>query len=137
MMKAMILAAGYGTRFRPVTYTLPKPLVPLCNRPLIGWAVESLLVAGIRDLIVNVHHLAEAIEGHLRAHYLARAEIAFSFEKETLATAGAVGRVPAQPKPGKASLPANGDTVKFPPSEELTAARTATTSPAPLTPRHP
>src|SRR5436190_208094 len=137
MMKAMILAAGYGTRFRPVTYTLPKPLVPLCNRPLIGWAVESLLVAGIRDLIVNVHHLAEAIEGHLRAHYLARAEIAFSFEKEILGTGGGVRRVRAQLEPGQDFLLVNGDTVQFPPYEELIAARRAHDSLAALTLRHP
>jgi NDP-sugar pyrophosphorylase family protein len=137
MMKAMILAAGYGTRFRPVTYTLPKPLVPLCNRPLIGWAVESLLAAGIRDLIVNVHHLAETIEGHLRAHYLARAEVAFSFEKQILGTGGGVRRVRAQLEHEDDFLLVNGDTVQFPPYEELIAARRAHDSLAALTMRHP
>jgi len=136
-MKAMILAAGYGTRLRPVTYTLPKPLVPLCNRPLIGWAVESLLAAGIRDLIVNVHHLAEAIEGHLRAHYLARADIAFSFEKEILGTGGGVRRVRTQLEGGQDFLLVNGDTVQFPPYEDLIAARRAHVSLAALTLRHP
>jgi NDP-sugar pyrophosphorylase family protein len=136
-MKAMILAAGYGTRFRPVTYTLPKPLVPLCNRPLIGWAVESLLAAGIRDLIVNVHHLAEAIEGHLRAHYLARAEIAFSFEKEILGTGGGVRRVRPMLEHETEFLLVNGDTVQFPPYAELIEARREEDSLAALTLRHP
>ena len=61
-MKAMILAAGYGTRLRPVTYTMPKPIVPLAGRPLMGWAVEALLAAGISDFVVNLHHLPEPIE---------------------------------------------------------------------------
>ena len=65
-MRAMILAAGFGTRMRPVTYTLPKLLVPVCNRPLIDWAVESFLRAGIRDLIVN--HLMH--RGRHRLHGL-------------------------------------------------------------------
>ncbi|HJQ37824.1 MAG TPA: sugar phosphate nucleotidyltransferase [Thermoanaerobaculia bacterium] len=136
-MKAMILAAGFGTRFRPVTYTLPKPLVPLCNRPLIGWAVESLLAAGIRDLIVNVHHLAEAIEGHLRAHYFARAEIAFSFEKEILGTGGGVRRVRPLLEHETEFLLVNGDTVQFPPYDELIEARRDSDSLAALTLRHP
>src|SRR4051795_8411301 len=68
-MKAMILAAGYGTRLRPVTYTMPKPIVPLAGRPLMGWAVEALLAAGIRDFVVNLHHLPERIERYLRDRY--------------------------------------------------------------------
>jgi NDP-sugar pyrophosphorylase family protein len=55
-VKAFILAAGFGTRLRPITYTMPKPMVPLCNRPLIAWAVESLLATGVREIIVNLHH---------------------------------------------------------------------------------
>ncbi len=136
-MKAMILAAGYGTRFRPVTYTLPKPLVPLCNRPLIGWAVESLLAAGVGNLIVNVHHLAEAIEGHLRAHYLARADIEFSFEKDILGTGGGVRRVRALLEHETDFFLVNGDTVQFPPYDELREARRSQESLAALTLRHP
>jgi len=136
-MKAMILAAGYGTRFRPVTYTLPKPLVPLCNRTLIGWAVESLLAADVRDLIVNVHHLAEAIEGHLRAHYFARANVEFSFEKEILGTGGGVRRVRSLLENETDFFLVNGDTVQFPPYDEIREARRANDSLAALTLRHP
>ena len=60
-MKALILAAGYGTRFQPVTFTLPKPLVPVCNRPLIGWPLQSLLAQGIDRFIVNLHHHPDAL----------------------------------------------------------------------------
>lgn len=136
-MKAMILAAGYGTRLRPVTYTLPKPLVPLCNRPLIGWAAESLLAAGVGKLIVNVHHLAEAIEGHMRAHYLARADVEFSFEKEILGTGGGVRRVRHLLENEEHFFLVNGDTVQFPPYEQLRDARRAHDSLAALTLRHP
>jgi len=136
-MKGMILAAGFGTRFRPVTYSLPKPLVPLCNRPLIGWAVESFLAAGVRELIVNVHHLAEAIEGHLRMHYLGQAKFHFSFEKEILGTGGGVRRVRPQLEKDAEFFLVNGDTVQFPRWDDLVAARNALDSLAALSLRHP
>src|ERR1041385_5137925 len=112
-MKAMILAAGYGTRMRPVTYTLPKPLVPVCNRPLLGWAVESLLRAGIRELIVNLHHLPEQIESWLLASYAQECEIHFSFEAEILGTGGGIRRVRPVLEAGEEFVVVNGDTIQF------------------------
>ena len=88
-MKGFILAAGFGTRLRPITYTLPKPMVPLCNRPLIGWAVESFLYASVHELIVNLHHLPEPLQEFLRAEYAGRADFHFSIEEEILGTGGA------------------------------------------------
>ena len=55
---AMILAAGLGTRMRPITDTLPKPLVEVAGQPLIAYGLEALGSAGVRDVIVNVHYLA-------------------------------------------------------------------------------
>lgn len=110
-MKGMILAAGYGTRLRPITYTLPKPMVPLCNRPLIAWAVESFHAAGVRDLVVNVHHLPEAIERYLRARY---DRIELSYEREILGTGGAIRRVRPLLENEEAFFLVNGDTVQFP-----------------------
>lgn len=110
-MKGMILAAGYGTRLRPITYTLPKPMVPLCNRPLIAWAVESFHAAGVRDLIVNLHHLPEAIETYLRATYT---NVELSYEKEILGTGGAIRRVRPLLENEEAFFLVNGDTVQFP-----------------------
>ena len=136
-MKAMILAAGYGTRLRPISYKLPKPMVPLCNRPLIGWSVESFLAAGVRDVIVNVHHLAESIEGYLRAHYFGEVDFHFSFEKEILGTGGGVRRVRALLENEEDFFLVNGDTVQFPHYDELRAARRAADSLAALTLRHP
>ena len=136
-MKGMILAAGYGTRFRPVTYTLPKPMVPLCNRPLIGWAVESFLDAGVREIIVNLHHLPEPLERHLRARYDGEATFQFSFEQEILGTGGGVRRVrPLLEGAGEFFL-VNGDTVQFPRYEAMRAAREEHQALAALTLRHP
>ena len=113
-MKGMILAAGFGTRLRPVTHTLPKPMVPLCNRPLIAWAVESLLAADVRELIVNLHHLPGPIEHYLLAQYSAKAKLHFSFEEQILGTGGAIRRVGSLLGRDQAFFLVNGDTVQFP-----------------------
>src|SRR5688500_19788401 len=92
-MKSMILAAGFGTRFRPVTYTLPKPMVPLLNKPLIAWAVDSLLGAGTGEIIVNLHHLPESLQRYLSESYAGRVTFQLSFGEEILGTGGGVRRV--------------------------------------------
>jgi NDP-sugar pyrophosphorylase family protein len=132
-MKGIILAAGYGTRLRPVTYTLPKPLVPLCNRPLIGWAIESYLAAGVEDIIVNLHHLPEPLERDVRARYGHRARLSFSFEEEILGTGGAIRRVRPQLERERDFFLVNGDTVQFPRLQELVDARRRGDSLAALT----
>jgi NDP-sugar pyrophosphorylase family protein len=131
-MKGMILAAGFGTRLRPITHTLPKPMVPLCNRPLVAWAVESFHAAGVRDLIVNVHHLPEQIEAWLRARY---DRIELSYEKDILGTGGAVRRVRPLLEKEETFFLVNGDTVQFPRWDALRSALGG--SIAALTLRHP
>lgn len=135
-MMAMILAAGYGTRLRPVTYTLPKPIVPLAGRPLIGWAVESLLASGIRDFVVNLHHFPEPIERFLREGYR-DARFEFSYEPEILGTGGGVRKVRALLVGDPEFFLVNGDTVQFPPYDALRAARNERNALAALTLRHP
>lgn len=61
-MKAMIFAAGLGTRLKPLTDTLPKALVPVCGEPLIGHVCRKLKTAGIDEAVVNVHHFADKVE---------------------------------------------------------------------------
>jgi len=60
LQKAFVLGAGLGTRLRPLTDVLPKPLIPVVNRSLITWAFDALLQGGAAEFIVNTHHLAEA-----------------------------------------------------------------------------
>lgn len=128
----MILAAGFGTRLRPITHTLPKPMVPLCNRPLLEWAIQSYYAAGVRDLIVNVHHLPDVIERHLRDHF-DRVEI--SREEDILGTGGAIRRVRPLLENEDAFFLVNGDTVQFPRWDALRDA--LGDSIAALTLRHP
>lgn len=62
---AMVLAAGLGTRLRPITDTMPKPLVPIAGKPMIDYALDALAEAGVTEAVVNVHHLADQMEAHL------------------------------------------------------------------------
>ncbi len=61
-MKAMIFAAGLGTRLKPITDTLPKALVPVCGKPLIEYVCRKLMAAGMNEAVVNIHHFADKIE---------------------------------------------------------------------------
>ncbi len=135
-MKGMILAAGFGTRLRPVTHTLPKPMVPLLNRPLIAWAVESFLDAGVNELVVNLHHLPEPLERYLSDQYRGRATFFFSREEEILGTGGGIRRVRPQLESDEEFFLVNGDTVQFPRWDALRDARRALDAVAALTLRH-
>ncbi|HEX6159991.1 MAG TPA: sugar phosphate nucleotidyltransferase, partial [Thermoanaerobaculia bacterium] len=132
----MILAAGFGTRLRPVTWTLPKPMVPLVNLPLVAWAVESYLRTGVTDLVVNLHHLPEPIERYLRDRYGRDATFHFSYEEHILGTGGGIRRVRPQLSGGDFFL-VNGDTVQFPRYGALRDAREQLGAVAALTLRHP
>lgn len=79
-MKAMILAAGKGTRVRPITHTIPKPLIPILQKPVMEFLVELLRQHGFNQIMVNVSHLAEEIENYFRDGQRFGVEIAYSFE---------------------------------------------------------
>lgn len=64
-MKAMIFAAGLGTRLRPITDTMPKALVPVCGKPLLYHTIEKLRSSGYDQLVVNVHHFPDMIRKYL------------------------------------------------------------------------
>lgn len=96
---AMVLAAGLGTRMRPLTDTIPKPLVRLNGKPLIDHALDRLAAGGIARAVVNVHHFADQIEAHLATR--TKPEIALSDERGTLLDTGG-GVVKALPLLGPA-----------------------------------
>lgn len=66
-MKAMIFAAGLGTRLKPLTDTMPKALVPVCDKPLLEHVARRLMAFGIEETVVNVHHFADLIEEWISA----------------------------------------------------------------------
>jgi NDP-sugar pyrophosphorylase family protein len=136
-MKAMILSAGYGTRFRPVTYSMPKPLVPLCNRPLIGWVLESLLEFGVGDVVVNLHHLPEMLRSWLDKEYGQRCRLHYSLETTILGTGGGLLKCRAHFEGEDVFLVVNGDTVQFPPFARLLDALMLAGSPAAMLLRRP
>jgi MurNAc alpha-1-phosphate uridylyltransferase len=86
---AMVLAAGFGERMRPLTDRMPKPLVPVAGRPLIDHVLDRLAAAGIERAVVNVHYLADMIERHLKSRAAPRIVISDE-RKKLLDTGGAV-----------------------------------------------
>jgi NDP-sugar pyrophosphorylase family protein len=92
-MKAVILAAGFGTRLWPLTEDRTKPAIPFLNRPLIAYAVDYLAAYGIRDIIINLHHQPESIRRALGDGSALGVKIHYSFEEEILGTSGAIDRV--------------------------------------------
>jgi MurNAc alpha-1-phosphate uridylyltransferase len=91
---AMVLAAGLGKRMRPLTATRPKPLIEVAGKPLIDHALDRLRAAGVAKAVVNVHYLADAIEGHLAGQ--PGLEIVISDERKKLLETGG-GLVKALP----------------------------------------
>ncbi|MDS3859378.1 NDP-sugar synthase [Thermosynechococcaceae cyanobacterium BACA0444] len=79
-MKAMILAAGKGTRVRPITYTIPKPMIPILQKPVMEFLVELLRQHGFTEIMVNVSHLAHEIEEYFQDGQRFGVQIAYSFE---------------------------------------------------------
>jgi mannose-1-phosphate guanylyltransferase len=79
-MKAMILAAGKGTRVRPITYTTPKPMISILQKPVMEFLIELLRQHGFNQIMVNVSHLANEIENYFRDGQRFGVQIAYSFE---------------------------------------------------------
>ena len=102
---AMVLAAGLGTRLRPITDTIPKPLVEIDGRPLIDHAIDRLALAGVERVVVNVHYKAAMIAAHLARRDHPRIEL--SEEAELLDTGGGVAR--ALPLLGETFFVVNSD----------------------------
>jgi MurNAc alpha-1-phosphate uridylyltransferase len=85
---AMVMAAGYGKRLRPLTDAVPKPMVKVLGRPMIDVVLDRLAAAGVERAIVNLHHLGAVIRDHLKARK--DLEIVYSEEPEILETGGGI-----------------------------------------------
>ncbi|RAM58610.1 mannose-1-phosphate guanyltransferase, partial [Mesotoga sp. SC_4PWL113PWK15] len=79
-MKAMILAAGAGTRLKPLTSRLPKPMLPIIEKPVIEFIVELLAKYDVKEIMVNVSHLAGVLQSYMRSGYRFGVRIGYSFE---------------------------------------------------------
>ncbi len=91
-MRAMILAAGLGTRLRPITYDRPKPMVPVLNRPVMEHIAVLLAGHGFCEVIANLHWFPELIRGHFGDGSKFGIDLSYSEEEQLLGTAGGVGR---------------------------------------------
>src|SRR5262249_8423600 len=89
-MRAMILAAGKGTRLRPLTDTVPKPLLEVAGRPMIALPLDLLRAAGIRDVVINLHHLGGQLRAALGDGSAYGVRITYSEEDPILDTGGAI-----------------------------------------------
>jgi len=87
-MKAMIFAAGLGTRLKPLTDSIPKALLPLAGKTLLQWQIERLQEAGITDIVVNIHHFGQQIIDYLREHDGFGCRVRISDEREALLETG-------------------------------------------------
>src|SRR5262249_5544169 len=111
-VKAMVLCAGFGTRLRPLTDKVPKPLVPLCGVPLLRYNFALLKNAGVTEMVINTHHLGPAMEKGARA---VASELGLSLEasreeKQILGTGGGVRHAQAMLGQGTFFL-LNGDMI--------------------------
>jgi len=91
--KAMVLAAGQGTRLRPLTERVPKCMVPLAGKPLLEHTIAWLRKYGVTDLIINLHHLPHMVRDYFGDGHKWEVKITYSVEEEALGTAGDVKKV--------------------------------------------
>ena len=87
-MKALVFAAGLGTRLKPLTDTMPKALVPVGGKPLLQHVLEKLIAAGYDDIVVNVHHFADQIRDYVAENQNFGVKISFSDETDLLRETG-------------------------------------------------
>lgn len=108
-MKAMLFAAGLGTRLKPITDSIPKALLPIGGKTLLEWQIDKLRTAGITDIVINIHHFGQQIIDFCAEHDNFGCHIAFSDERaELLETGGGLKKarhllspLPASPVEGE------------------------------------
>jgi len=108
--RAMVLAAGRGTRLAPLTNTTPKPLLPVADRPLLEHILDFLRAGGIREVVINLHHLGRRIEEHVGDGHRFGLRVQYSWEDPILDTGGGIKR--AEPLlAGEPFVVVNGDSL--------------------------
>ncbi len=90
MMKALILSAGFGTRLHPITHHIPKPLIPVGGLTLLDFHIAKLASYGIKDIVINTHHLHTKIKKHVLSSSFKGVRFHLLHEKDILGTGGAV-----------------------------------------------
>jgi len=90
--QAVILSAGLGIRLKPITDTIPKPMLPFLNKPMLQWNIEQFKKYGINEFFINLHYLPEVIKNYFGDGSKLGVKITYSFEPEILGTAGALKR---------------------------------------------
>jgi mannose-1-phosphate guanylyltransferase len=91
--RAMVLAAGLGTRMRPLTLVRAKPVLPVLGRPLVHWTLELLAAHGITDVMINLHHLPRTVRAAVGDGRAFGLKVSYSFEREILGTGGGPRKV--------------------------------------------
>ena len=129
-LRALVLAAGRGERLRPLTATLPKPLLPVGGRPLLAWTLERLRAAGCEAVAINLHHLGGQIRDQFGDRFRGM-PLVCSEEPELLGTAGALPPLRAFLEQADRVLVVNGDSLCRWPIETLLAAHARRRSPGP------
>lgn len=109
-VRALVLAAGYGSRLRPLTNHTPKPALPVCGVPMVAHVLRRLARAGVNEVALNVHHLDEEIPRRL-GELPGLPEIVYSFEEELLGTLGALDPLREFFVDARAILVVNGDSL--------------------------
>jgi len=92
-MKALIMAAGYGTRLEPLTFAVPKPMVPIVNLPTMQHNIELLKRHGFREVVANIHYYPEQIQNYFGDGHKLGVNLSYSYEEKLLGTAGGVRRM--------------------------------------------
>lgn len=109
-MKAIILSGGKGTRLKPITDYIPKPLIPINNIPILEWQIKYLKKFGIKDIIISTGYKYDQIENFLKSKNNLGVSITFSVEKSPLGTGGAIKKASKFVK-DKSFFVINGDTI--------------------------
>jgi len=92
-MKAMVLAAGLGTRMRPLTLDRAKPVLPVLNRPLLHWTLEMLASHGVEEVMINLHYLPRSVRAAVGDGRAFGLKVSYSFERDILGTGGGPRKV--------------------------------------------